>query len=404
MIQDANSNSRQSRNFILLLIIIFFTTFASSMVSASPIPFLLKNLAATEEAFAFSIGLMASISSLAMITANFTGGFLADRIGRKTTISLGAGMLAPSLFAYTIAPGAFWVIALYFVQIFSISLFQPAFTALVADMSRVSSRGKAFGWFNLFWIGSAIPGPFIGGLLVDNLGLHFPFITGALVSLVGLVACFGLAGIPGMTTSAEQVVSQVENEKSLMPFGRVILIFGMVGMLSGLAGGLIIPLTKLYPIYVLKVTATELGLIISLGSALVTALVQIPGGRLTDSFGRKKIMLFSQLGAPFVVALAFTRSIFEFTLVYAGMNGLGNISGPAYSAWQMELVPCSKRAMTSGLINALTGIGMFFGPFLSIWLYQSQPTAILAFVVAAIPWILSVPPILKLKETKSSTT
>lgn len=399
MIQEANSNSRESRNFVLLLIIIFFATFASSMVSASPVPFLLKNLAVTREAFAFFIGLMASISSVAMITANFAGGFLADRLGRKITIGLGAGLLTPSLFAYTIAPSAFWVIALYFVQMFSISLFQPAFTALVADMSRVSSRGKAFGWFNLFWIGSAIPGPFIGGLLVDSLGLNFPFITGALVSLVGLVACLGLAGISGRTTSAGQVASEVEDEKCLMPFGKVILIFGTVGLLSGLASGLIIPLTKLYPIYVLQVNATELGLIISLGSALVTALVQIPGGRLTDRFGRKNIMLFSLLGAPFVVALAFTHSVFEFTLVFAGMSGFGNISGPAYSAWQMELVPCRRRAMASGLINALTGIGMFFGPFLSIWLYQSQPSPTLAFVVAAIPWVLSIPPILKLKET-----
>jgi DHA1 family multidrug resistance protein-like MFS transporter len=400
MIQEANSTSRQSRNFILLLIIIFFTTFASSMVSASPIPFLLKNLAVTKESFAFFIGLMASISSVAMITANFAGGFLADRIGRKATIGFGAGMLAPSLFAYTITPSAFWVITLYFVQMFSISLFQPAFTALVADMSIMSSRGKAFGWFNLFWIGSAIPGPFIGGLLVDSLGLHFPFIMGGLVSLVGLVACLGLAGIPSRATSAHEVVSEVENENNLMTFGKVILIFGMVGMLSGLASGLIIPLTRLYPIEVLQVTATELGLIISLGSALVTALVQIPGGGLTDRFGRKKIMLFSLLGAPFVVALAFTRSIFEFTLIFAGMSGFGNIAGPAYSAWQMELVPCSRRAMASGLINALTGIGMFFGPFLSIWLYQSQPSATLAFVVAAIPWVLSIPPILKLKETR----
>lgn len=197
MEQEATSASYASRNFVLLLIIIFFTTFASSMVSASPVPFLVKDLSETKESFAIFIGVLASVSSVAMIAANFAGGFLADRFGRKNAIVLGSGILVPSLFAYTIAPNVFWVIAVYFVQIFSISLFQPAFTALVADMSRVSSRGKAFGRFNLFWIGSAIPAPFIGGFLADTLGLRFPFIAAALISLVGLAVCLGLTDISG---------------------------------------------------------------------------------------------------------------------------------------------------------------------------------------------------------------
>jgi hypothetical protein len=43
---------------------------------------------------------------------------------------------------------------------------------------------------------------------------------------------------------------------------------------------------------------------------------------------------------------------------------------------------------------------MFLGPFISIWLYQSQPSITIAFIAAAIPWVLQIPPILKLKETK----
>jgi len=115
-------------------------------------------------------------------------------------------------------------------------------------------------------------------------------------------------------------------------------------------------------------------------------------------------MLFSVLGAPFVVALAYTSSLFEFILVTAGLVAFGNIAAPAYQAWQMELVPCSKRASASGLINAITGIGMFFGPFMSIFLYQSQPSIAIAFITAALPWVLQIPPILRLKETKVAST
>lgn len=402
MERDEKSASYVSHNFVLLLTIIFFTTFASSMVSASPVPFLLRALSGTKESFAVFIGVLVSVSSLAMIAANFVGGFLADRFGRKRVIAFGSGILVPGLFAYTIAPSAFWVIAMYFVQIFSISISQPAFTAVVADMSEMNSRGKAFGRFNLFWIGSAIPAPFIGGFLVDASGLHIPFIAAALLSLVGLAACLGLTDISNRDRPTNATPAGSDDEKTMMPFRKVMWIFGGIGLLSGLASGLLVPLNRLYPIDELHVNATELGLIFSLGTALVTTIVQIPGGRMTDRFGRKSLMLFSTLGAPFVVALAYTSSLLEFILASAGLVAFGNIAAPAYSAWQMELVACSKRAIASGLINAITGIGMFFGPFISIWLYQSQPTVAVAFVVASIPWFLQVPFILKLKETKTA--
>lgn len=403
MEQDAKPAGYASRNFVLLLAIIFFTTFASSMVSASPVPFLIKSLAGTNEAFAVLIGVLGSVTSVALITSSFVGGFLADRVGRKKVIVLGSGMLVPSLFACTIAPNVFWVIGAYFVQIFSISLSQPAFTALVADMSRLSSRGRAFGRFNLFWIGSAVPAPFVGGFLADSIGLRFPFIVAVLMAFVGLVASFGLAGISSGTARRSEVIAEGEDEKILMPFGRVLLLFGTIGLLSGLASGLLMPLNRLYPMEKLHVSATELGLVFSLGFALVTTLVQIPGGTLTDKFGRKPIMLFSLLGAPFVVALAYTGSLSEYILATAGSMVFGNIAAPAYQAWQMELVPCSKRAVASGLINTISGIGMFCGPFVSVWLYQSQPSIAIAFVVAAIPWVLQIPPILKLKETKTTS-
>jgi MFS family permease len=370
------------------------------MVSASPVPFLVKELAGPKTTFEELIGVLASVSSVAVITGNFSGGLLADRVGRKSVIISGSGALIPSLLAYAFVPNAAWVVALYFVQIFSLSLFQPALMALVADVSRISSRGMAFGYFYFFAIGSGVPAYTLGGYLADTVSLRFPFIVAAFAALVGLLASLGLSAISTRATVTDASTTQIEDESTPMPFTRFLIVFGALGLISGVASGMLTPLTRLYPIEVLHVDATELGLIFSIGSALVTALVQIPGGRLTDKFGRKPLILFSVLGAPFVVALAFTNSLFAFILVTAGLVAFGNIAAPAYSAWQMELVSCSRRAAASGLINAITGIGMFFAPFISVWLYLSQPNVVAAFAWAAVPWILQVPPILILKETK----
>jgi len=399
-VKATESTGYASRNFVLLLVAIFMATFASSMVSASPVFFLVKDFVETEEATAPVFGVLVSVSAVAMIAANFAGGFLADRFGRKRLIALGSAILAPSLFVYTIVPNVFWVIVTYFVQMFSISLFQPAFTAFVADLSKVSSRGRAFGHYNLFWIGSTVPAPLIGGFLADAIGLRFPFALAALISLVALVTSLGLVEISRKATATESVLVESEVEKVAMPFASVMLIFGVMSLLNGLLNGMIAPLIRTYSIFRLGFSATELGLAFSLGSGLVTTLVQIPGGRLTDRVGRKPLMLFSLLGIPFVIAMAYTGSLFEFILASAGLVAFGNLSAPAYYAWLMDLVPSAKRARTSGLTNAITGIGMFIGPQLSTWIYESQPNIVLPFIAAALPWIFQVPLILRLRETK----
>jgi len=297
----------------------------------------------------------------------------------------------------------FWVIAAYFVQMFAVSLIQPAFTAFIADLSRVSSRGKAFGHYNLFMVGATIPAPLVGGYLADTVGLRFPFAIATSISLIALIASFGLVEISSKPITIEDKVPVEDKvENTVMPFATVMLIFGTIGFLTGVLNGMLSPLIRIYPMFKLGVNATELGLAFSIGSGLVTALVQIPGGRLTDKVGRKPIMLFSLLGVPFIIAIAYTNSLLEFILASAGLVAFSNLSSPAYYAWQMDLVPSPKRARTSDLINAITGIGMFVGPFLSTWLYQSQPNIVLPFFATTLPWILQTPLILKLKETKKT--
>jgi MFS family permease len=294
--------------------------------------------------------------------------------------------------------------AVFFIQTFAIQMFQPSFQALVADSSGTRSRGRAFGNYNLFWIGSQIPAPLLGGFLIDTVGLRFPFLLASVISLVGLVTAFGLVEVSHGQTAAQTAASNggVHVEEPVMPYVQVMLIFGVMAVLNGLLNGMLSPLLKGYLVNRLHTTATELGLAFSIGSGLVTTLVQIPGGMLTDSVGRKPLMLFSMLGAPFVVALAFTGTVPQFILATAGLVAFGNLSAPAYYAWMMDLVPSAKRARTSGIMNTITGMGLFIGPQLSNWIYESQGNIVLAFFATAMPWILQTPLILKLKETKSS--
>lgn len=387
------------RNFFLLLALIFLVTFASSMVTASAVFFLVRELAKTEEATGTVFAILLSVGSLGTITANFLGGFLADRIGRKRVITLGILVLTPSLLAYAFLPSPVWMIGVYFFHMFAMAVFQPAFTAFVADLSKVSVRGKAFGNYNLFWIGGTVPAPLIGGFLVDAVGLRFPFFVAALISFIAIVVSFMLVEKPAVEAVVPNQTAK-QPESTVMPYVTVMVIFGIISLFTGILNGMLGPLVRLYTVYRLGVTATQLGLVYSLGSGLVTAAVQIPGGRLTDTVGRKPLMLLSVLGVPFLIGMAFTGSVLEFILALAGLVAFGNLSAPAYYAWLMDLVSSDKRARTSGLTNAITGVGLFIGAPLITWIYESGSNIVVSFVAASIPWIVQVPLILKLKETK----
>ena len=97
----------------------------------------------TQDATIAFFGVLVSVSSVAMIAANSLGGLLADRVGKKKVITLAAGILTPSLLVYTIVPNVFWVGVAYFVHMFSMSLFQPAFTAFVADSEQSELKGQS---------------------------------------------------------------------------------------------------------------------------------------------------------------------------------------------------------------------------------------------------------------------
>ncbi|MGO0059907.1 MDR family MFS transporter [Brevibacillus fluminis] len=109
-------------------------------------------------------GMLMSVPPLLGILGNLTGGFLADRIGRRPVMLMGAflqsGMFA--LFACSLSP---WTDYLAFIGIgVGGSLYSPASSAMVADLTTDKDRRLVFATFVTATNIGAVFGPALGSI------------------------------------------------------------------------------------------------------------------------------------------------------------------------------------------------------------------------------------------------
>ena len=125
-----------------------------------------------------------------------------------------------------------------------------------------------------------------------------------------------------------------------------------------------------YPLYVeaLGATATGIGLIGSV-EMIAAALVQIPGGYLTDKYGRK--WLISTM--TFLAALARIFYVYapswEWIMFGAMIVGFCRIYQPALNAIVADSLPKEKRGMGFSIINLIASVSTTPAPLLAGYLF-----------------------------------
>ena len=157
-------------------------------------------------------------------------------------------------------------------------------------------------------------------------------------------------------------------------------------------GALVEPMRKEF-----SLTDTQIGL---LGSVFtwVYAVVGVPFGRLADCWSRRKLLAIGVVVWTALTALGGFATSYGMLLFTRLGVGVGEaVCAPTGTSWLGDLYPAERRSRVLALfmlgVPVGGALGLFFsGPIAQAWGWRA------AMVVAALPALLLVPPLLLLRE------
>ncbi|MGO4540246.1 MFS transporter [Paenibacillus sp. 2TAB19] len=315
------------------------------------------------------IGIVLGSYGFVQMLGRFPLGIMSDKWGKRKPFVL-LGMITSCISCLLfIVPGIWaWPLAGRMMAGVCASTW-VAFTVLYASYFGAGQTGRAMGNISVMIVSGQMLGMVLSGWLNDGLGDNAPFITGAILSAIGLALAFSLKE-PKLAADSRPAMSFAMVKNVI----RTKLLL-QVSILSILAHGVLF--ITMFGFTPLK--AEQLGANGSLLTLLVFAfmLPHAIASSLTASWFVKRFGYWGTIGLGFTVSSLCTASMaffqsYEMLVITQAFNGFAQgLHLPLLLALSIRDVELPGRATAMGLYQALYAIGMFSGPFLAGWLNES---------------------------------
>ncbi len=116
---------------------------------------------------------------------SLAAGPVSDRVGRRVPLALGMAVAASSFVALALSSSQTVLVAASLSLGLGAGFFHPVASAVVADVSTVETRGKAFGFYRLMRDLGTFAGPAVAGVVTSVLGAGALFTLSAGLMVVG---------------------------------------------------------------------------------------------------------------------------------------------------------------------------------------------------------------------------
>jgi len=325
---------------------------------------------------------MTAMASLIGFVMFLLGGIIADYYGRRRIMVLTAfcSIFFPLLYA-VIQDWRLFAALSVLGAFGSISI--PASHVLVVDSLQPEKRTTGIASLQ---VTSSLPGtvaPIMGGWLIQNYGVLDGFRLACLyTAATSFISAFILLLFLKETLRPNLIgksdFSILGKLKDIKKFSHPIPTSPKALMLSyaliAFANATVGPYYLLYATNIIGLTPMEWALIASL--QFLGATLKVPGGWLSDKFGKRKIMILSALTcAPFTILFAVSRSFFQALTASILLIVTGIHFAPAYQALQADLTPRTTRGRIMSLWQVSSSLSTASGTLLGGFLFQTvDPT------------------------------
>jgi len=312
-----------------------------------------------------------AVSQLAGVVVAFPFGALSNRIGRRTVMAGGMGLVAVALFAAL--PGN---LPLLFLSVAALGAGSQAVAVVqipyIAEQTSAEQRNAYFSiWSainNATYLLATLAGGFAATAVAGAVGLGAgsgPY----RVLLIGTAILAGLAVLSIGLLSSDRPDPDERADRSLGDrFGIVVSDWGLFvrlllpGFITSIGAGQLIPFLNIFIQGKFNLGLTEINAVQALGS-LGTTLAILAQPWLAGRFGRiRSIVVVQGASIPFLLVLGFSPYLWSVVLAYTVRNSLMNAGSPLFDAFAMEKVPPAERATLSAAMTLCWSLGWTIGP------------------------------------------
>ncbi len=344
------------------------------------------------------VGLVFTLSSVAILILQLFGGWVSDSIGRLRAIAIGSVGGVIGYTAMLLAPSWPWMLAAISISQIPYALVGPSFGAFIAENSTKENRGKVYGMTDTIYQITGVIGPPLGGFLTGAYGFKMMMLVSAV--LYAIAAGLRIWMATTMTSPEEKSPEKLtfssfklslKSMWALLIGGGVISWIFVTDGVRDIAFRLSGELQPLYLEQVAGITVEQIGI---LGAIFSFAMMFTPiiSGRISDKYGERVpiSMGFLMVFGAFMIFLQVSGFIgFAVTWVVFGI-GVGLLS-PAYQSLISKVVPQKLLGVFTGMFRSSLGLISLPAPYIGAQLWERFSPR-LPFIITACVALLTVIP------------
>lgn len=355
------------------------------------------------------VGLVFTVTSVAILVLQVLGGWISDSIGRLRAIAIGGAGGVLGFVALLAAPSWQWMLVALAIYQFPFALVGPSFGAFIAENSTEANRGRLYGITGTIYQVTGVIGPPLGGFLAGAYGFKAMLAVAAVFYTIAAGLRIWMATT--MRSPQERRAGPLSLESfraSMSAMAGLLLAGGVVTWIFVTDGAADIAFRlswELQPLYLEQIAGLSLAEIGWLGSvhALASMFVPLLSGRVTDRYG-ERVPIVAGFLLVFVAFVVFLQAggflAFAVSWVILGV-GFG-LLGPAYQSLISKVVPPERLGTFSGVFDSSRGFISLPAPWLGAQLWERFSPR-LPFMITASAALLVLPPIwLKFKAPEKA--